>query len=74
LQDDFDEYDDKDEETYYIPQEVVMAFKCHREQVQRKREELRAKLRANFERLCVQHGVQTQVQKSKRTTSALVGQ
>lgn len=72
--DDFDEYDDKDEETYYIPQEVVMAFKCHREQVQRKREELRAKLRANFERLCVQHGVQTQVQKSKRTTSALIGQ
>ncbi|XP_039492149.1 gametogenetin-binding protein 2-like [Drosophila santomea] len=72
--DDFDEYDDKDEEIYYIPQEVVLAFKCHREQVQRKREELRAKLRANFERLCLQHGVQTQVQKSKRATSALVGQ
>ncbi|XP_043655016.1 gametogenetin-binding protein 2-like [Drosophila teissieri] len=71
--DDFDEYDDKDEEIYYIPQEVVLAFKCHREQVQQKREELRAKLRANFELLCLQHGVQTQGQKSKRATSALVG-
>ncbi|KAI8046376.1 hypothetical protein M5D96_002578 [Drosophila gunungcola] len=58
--DDFDEYDEKDEESYYIPQEVVLAFKCHREQVQRKREQLRATLRANFERLCLQRGVQTQ--------------
>jgi len=73
LQDDFDEYDDKDEESYYIPQDVVLAFKCHREQVQRQREQLRATLRANFERLCLQRGVQTQVQKSKRATSALAG-
>ncbi|XP_036675019.3 gametogenetin-binding protein 2-like [Drosophila suzukii] len=71
--DDFDEYDDKDEESYYIPQDVVLAFKCHREQVQRQREQLRATLRANFERLCLQRGVQTQVQKSKRATSALAG-
>ncbi|XP_017082272.1 gametogenetin-binding protein 2-like [Drosophila eugracilis] len=71
--DDFDEYDDKDEESYYIPQEVVLAFKCHQEQVQRQREQLRAKLRANFERMCLQHGVQTQVRKSKRVTSALAG-
>ncbi|XP_016954240.3 gametogenetin-binding protein 2-like [Drosophila biarmipes] len=71
--DDFDEYDDKDEESYYIPQDVVLAFKCHREQVQRQREQLRATLRANFERLCLQRGVQTQVQKSKRAPSALAG-
>ncbi|XP_037729591.1 gametogenetin-binding protein 2-like [Drosophila subpulchrella] len=71
--DDFDEYDDKDEESYYIPQDVVLAFKCHREQVQRQREQLRAKLRANFERLCLQRGVQTQVQKSKQATSARAG-
>ncbi|KAH8344001.1 hypothetical protein KR084_003120 [Drosophila pseudotakahashii] len=71
--DDFDEYDDKDEESYYIPQEVVLAFKCHREQVQRQREQLRATLRANFERLCLQRGVKTQVQKSKRATFALAG-
>ncbi|XP_052852920.1 gametogenetin-binding protein 2-like [Drosophila gunungcola] len=69
--DDFDEYDEKDEESYYIPQEVVLAFKCHREQVQRKREQLRATLRANFERLCLQRGVQTQVPESKRATTAL---
>uniref|UniRef100_A0A6P4FV82 Gametogenetin-binding protein 2-like isoform X1 n=1 Tax=Drosophila rhopaloa TaxID=1041015 RepID=A0A6P4FV82_DRORH len=71
--DDFDEYDDKDKESYYIPQEVVLAFKCHREQVQRKREQLRATLRANFERLCLQRGVQTQVAESKRATTALAG-
>ncbi|XP_017130852.1 gametogenetin-binding protein 2-like [Drosophila elegans] len=71
--DDFDEYDEKDEESYYIPQEVVLAFKCHREQVQQKREQLRATLRANFERLCLQRGVQTQWPESKRATTALVG-
>lgn len=59
LQDDFDDYDDKEDESYYIPQEVVLAFKCHRDQVQRQREQLRATLRANFERMCLQRGVQT---------------
>ncbi|XP_017104574.2 gametogenetin-binding protein 2-like [Drosophila bipectinata] len=55
--DDFNDYDDKEDESYYIPQEVVLAFKCHREQVQRQREQLRATLRANFERMCLQRGV-----------------
>ncbi|XP_017044154.1 gametogenetin-binding protein 2-like [Drosophila ficusphila] len=65
--DDFDEYDDKDEESYYIPQEVVLAFKCHQEQVQQQREQLRAKLRANFERLCLQRGVQLPCVAIKKT-------
>ncbi|KAH8382919.1 hypothetical protein KR009_005795 [Drosophila setifemur] len=64
--DDFDHYDDKEDESYYIPQEVVLAFKCHREQVQRQREQLRAKLRANFERLCVQRGVRMQKQHQQK--------
>ncbi|KAH8273198.1 hypothetical protein KR018_012495, partial [Drosophila ironensis] len=59
--DHFDDYDDKEDESYYIPHEVVVAFKCHREQVQRQREQLRATLRANFERLCRRRGVQTTV-------------
>ncbi|KAH8288442.1 hypothetical protein KR054_002720 [Drosophila jambulina] len=61
--DDFDDYDDNEEEededeTYNIPQEVVLAFKCHSEQVQRQREQLRATLRANFESLCLKRGLQ----------------
>lgn len=57
LQDDFDDYDKDDENCCYIPQEVVLAYQYQREQVQRQREQLRATLRQNFERLCLQRGV-----------------
>ncbi|XP_034485365.1 gametogenetin-binding protein 2-like [Drosophila innubila] len=55
--DDFDDYDKDDENCCYIPQEVVLAYQYQREQVQRQREKLRATLRQNFERLCLQRGV-----------------
>ncbi|EDW83284.1 uncharacterized protein Dwil_GK22775 [Drosophila willistoni] len=58
--DDFDEYEkDEDDENCYIPQEVVLAYKYQHEQVQRQREQLRATLRQNFERLCQERGVDT---------------
>jgi len=38
---------------------VVLAYQYQREQVQRQREKLRATLRQNFERLCLQRGVHT---------------
>ncbi|KAH8311490.1 hypothetical protein KR044_006624 [Drosophila immigrans] len=57
--DDFDDYDKDDENCCYIPQEVVLAYQYQREQVQRQREQLRATLRQNFERLCLQRGVAT---------------
>ncbi|XP_030371454.1 gametogenetin-binding protein 2-like [Scaptodrosophila lebanonensis] len=53
------EFHDQDDENYNIPEEVVLAFRYQHEQVQQQREQLRAKLRANFERLCLQHGVRT---------------
>ncbi|XP_064552653.1 gametogenetin-binding protein 2-like [Drosophila montana] len=53
----FDDYDKDDENCCYIPQEVVLAYQYQREQVQRQREQLRATLRENFERLCLQRGV-----------------
>ncbi|EDW59293.1 gametogenetin-binding protein 2-like [Drosophila virilis] len=53
----FDDYDQDDENCCYIPQEVVLAYQYQREQVQRQREQLRATLRQNFERLCLQRGV-----------------
>ncbi|EDW14371.1 gametogenetin-binding protein 2-like [Drosophila mojavensis] len=53
-----DFFDDEDDENCcYIPQEVVLAYQYQREQVQRQREQLRATLRRNFERMCLQHGV-----------------
>ncbi|XP_017143780.1 gametogenetin-binding protein 2-like [Drosophila miranda] len=66
--DDYDDYD-KDDENYYIPQEVVLAFKYHQAEVRQQRERLRATLRENFERLCLQRGVRTQYAAAIAATS-----
>ncbi|XP_034112787.2 gametogenetin-binding protein 2-like [Drosophila albomicans] len=67
--DDFDDYDKDDENCCYIPQEVVLAYQYQREQVQRQREQLRATLRQNFERLCLQRGVHVATTANATATS-----
>ncbi|EDV93236.1 gametogenetin-binding protein 2-like [Drosophila grimshawi] len=66
----FDDYDQDDENCCYIPQEVVLAYQYQREQVQLKRAQLRATLRENFERLCLQRGVHTGTSSSSTTKAA----
>ncbi|KAL7729975.1 hypothetical protein ACLKA6_009273 [Drosophila palustris] len=67
--DDFEDYDKDDENCCYIPQEVVLAYQYQREQVQRQREKLRAKLRQNFERLCLERGVHTATANANATST-----
>ncbi|XP_037947719.1 gametogenetin-binding protein 2-like [Teleopsis dalmanni] len=54
LQQMVDEYFDEDEENYYIPNEVVLEFKCQEEKVQQKIQMLRKTLKDNFDRLYAQ--------------------
>ncbi|KAH8359698.1 hypothetical protein KR093_008396 [Drosophila rubida] len=70
---DFDDYDNDDENCCYIPQEVVLAYQYQREQVQRQREQLRATLRQNFERLCLQRGVHVTTTTAANATAASTG-